>query len=104
MAKKEITTGKDFLNNELAVGDLIAYAQGDSSGLSLGRVSGFTAKMVKVQKIDLPNTYNTLGGWSNRSHITRGKQQVIKIFNNEEVFKDLPVDWIAHLFAETPQD
>lgn len=96
---KNPTEGKDFLGNSLAPGDLVAFTQVDSSTLYVGRVDGFTPKTIRVDIIDLENHQrSTLGGWRGRK-VTRHPNQLIKLPNNEEYYRDLPKAWLAKILA-----
>ena len=101
---KEILKGTDFLGNVLVKGELVAFTEGDSTTLSLGRVLGFTAKSIRVEPIDLPHATSRLSWRRNEKGITRRITQVIRIPNNEDYFKDLPKLWLAKLFEHAPEE
>lgn len=68
---------KDFLNHELAVGDLFVMIKTRKGGgdLHFGRVMGFTAKMVKVDYIR---------GWSKNYSLdtqTKDSSGIVKILS-----------------------
>lgn len=96
-----LTEGEDFLQNKLEMKDLVAFTQGEKNFLSLGRVIGFTPKMVRVEIIPLAGTQTRIGNFVEGSKArvcTRFPKQLIKIPNNEEFFKEMPTSWLVKLF------
>jgi len=100
MAKK-IEEQPDFLGVKLAMNDLVAFSQSESSTLALGKVVGFTAKGVRVIPIPMPNTRIKVGyGWNGETskHITRTLNQVVKLPAAIQELSDLPSAWLQEVF------
>lgn len=98
--KKEPPKHTDFLGTALDIDDMVAFSQGSSSTMALGRVTGFTAKSVRVEPITLSNTTIAVGYAYRRdgTPITRSPNQVVKLPSNIQEFNYLPRDWISHAF------
>lgn len=58
---------KDFLGNEVKIGDYVAFARNPYSGLILGKVVGYTKKGFKVIR-------KQWGDWNSKSRGNTGKE------------------------------
>lgn len=65
---------KDFIGNELKIGDLVAYARNPYAELNKGFVVGFTSKKIKVGQ-----TNDNIN-----SPILVFSYQIVKILNQNE--------------------
>jgi hypothetical protein len=48
---------KDFLGKELQIGDKVVYTSYEGSSLSVGEVTGFTPKMIRIGNTLKPDGY-----------------------------------------------
>lgn len=106
--KLPITSGKDFLGVTIVLGDLVAYSQGQSSGLSLGKISGFTPKGVRLDPIRVSSGGRSVDGYRyytpNGGSITnRHFQQIVKLPSETQEVAAYPIDWIRGMF-ESPTE
>ena len=75
---------KDFLGNEVKIGDYVAFARNPYSDMILGKVVGYTPKGLKVIRKNGKGEWNSkpYGNW-NKEYETIGAYQCVKIEYSE---------------------
>ena len=96
-AKKEYSH-PDFLGMSLKVGDLVAFSQGATTTMALGKIIGFTEKNISLVGIEIKGTRIAVGRYSTKKSISRSPSQVVRLSETAQEFNDLPQEYVQHFF------
>lgn len=74
----------DFLNNDLEIGDYIAFARNPYSDMILGRVVGFTPKGIKIIRKLKDGRWKGIRSYSDKDYEIVFPYQCVKIDYKED--------------------
>lgn len=77
-------SNKDFLGNEVKIGDYVAFARNPYSDMILGKVVGYTPKGIRIIRKNKQGEWNSkqYGNW-NKEYETICSYQFVKIEYSE---------------------